>query len=110
VDMFDCVMPSRNARNGMLFTRNGIINIKNRKWRDDHSPLDPGGTSFVDHAYSKAYLRHLLLSKELLGPMIATLHNLSFYVELMEEARQKIEEKGLRSWAEDLAPRLMERR
>ena len=110
VDMFDCVMPSRNARNGMLFTRSGIINIKNRKWRDDHSPLDPEGSSFVDQAYSKAYLRHLILSKELLGPMIATLHNLSFYVKLMEEARERIEKGGLRRWVEDLAPRLMERR
>ena len=110
VDMFDCVMPTRNARNGMLFTREGIINIKNSKWRDDLSPLDPEGTSFVDRSYSKAYLRHLMVAKEMLGPMIATLHNLGFYQELLREARERIAEGSFAEWSEELAPRLMERR
>ncbi len=109
VDMFDCVMPTRNARNGMLFTRQGIINIKNRKWRDDHSLLDPEGNSFVDRSYSKAYLRHLILSKEMLGPMIATLHNLRFYTDLLREAGERIEDGSFKDWSEELAPRLMER-
>lgn len=110
VDMFDCVMPSRNARNGMLFTWDGIINIKNRKWRKDPSLVDPQGSSFVDSSYSKAYLRHLMLSKELLGPMIATLHNLAFYADLMDRAREHIEKGDFGDWSKELAPLLMERR
>jgi queuine tRNA-ribosyltransferase len=90
IDMFDCVMPTRNGRNGMLFTRNGIINIKNNKWRDDFSPVDPEGTSFVDHQYSKAYLRHLFQAKEMLGAQIGSIHNLAFYLWLVGEARQQI--------------------
>ncbi|HPD54593.1 MAG TPA: tRNA guanosine(34) transglycosylase Tgt [Bacteroidia bacterium] len=90
VDMFDCVMPTRNARNGMLFTRQGIINIRNEKWKDDHGPIDPDGTSFVDQYYSRAYLRHLVVSKEILAAQIATLHNLAFYLDLVTEARQRI--------------------
>lgn len=109
VDMFDCVMPTRNARNGMLFTRRGIINIRNRKWRDDHSPLDPEGSSSVDLEYSKAYLRHLMLAKEMLGPMIATLHNLAFYSQLMKDIRHHIEKGDLKEWGEDLARISMER-
>ena len=80
VDMFDCVMPTRNGRNGMLFTKNGIMNMKNRKWADDFSPLDPDGTSYVDKTYSKAYLRHLFISQELLAMQIASIHNFAFYV------------------------------
>ena len=90
VDMFDCVMPTRNGRNGMLFTSNGIINIKNEKWKYDFSPLDENGTTYVDRDYSKAYLRHLIISKEILGPMIATVHNLGFYLWLVKEARKHI--------------------
>ncbi|MBL4670135.1 MAG: tRNA guanosine(34) transglycosylase Tgt, partial [Flavobacteriales bacterium] len=90
IDMFDCVMPTRNARNGMLFTQKGTINIKNKKWEDDFSLLDSDGTSYVDSYYSKAYLRHLVISKERLGAQIATLHNLSFYMWLVTEAREQI--------------------
>ena len=90
IDMFDCVMPTRNARNGMLFTKNGSINIRNEKWKEDFSPIDPDGTAFVDLQYSKAYLRHLIISKEILGAQIATIHNLSFYLWLTTEARNQI--------------------
>jgi queuine tRNA-ribosyltransferase len=90
IDMFDCVMPTRNARNGMLFTRNGIINIKNEKWKNDFSPIDADSDLFADLHYSKAYLRHLVHSKEILGSQIATLHNLHFYIWLVKTAREKI--------------------
>ncbi|TXB65100.1 tRNA guanosine(34) transglycosylase Tgt [Vicingus serpentipes] len=90
IDMFDCVMPTRNARNGMLFTSQGTINIKNKKWENDLSPIDPDGTSYVDSFYSKAYLRHLIISKEILGAQIATIHNLAFYLWLVTEAREQI--------------------
>ena len=90
IDMFDCVMPTRNARNGMLFTRHGLINIKNEKWKNDFSPVDPDSDLFSDLNYSKAYLRHLIHSKEILGAQIATLHNLHFYLWLVKEAREKI--------------------
>ena len=90
IDMFDCVMPTRNGRNGWLFTRNGRINIKNEKWKNDFSPVDEGGTSYVDQLYSKAYLRHLFVSNEILGAMIASQHNLAFYLWLVKEARKKI--------------------
>ena len=92
IDMFDCVMPSRNARNGMLFTSEGIINIKNKKWENDFNAIDPNGFSSVDKRYSKSYLRHLFVSKEMLGPQIASIHNLSFYLWLVNESRTKIEE------------------
>ena len=98
IDMFDCVMPTRNARNGMLFTKNGIINIRNEKWKNDFSPLDEEGTSFVDSYYTKAYLRHLVISKEMLAAQIATLHNLSFYLWLVTEARNKIIEGTFTEW------------
>lgn len=98
VDMFDCVMPTRNARNGMLFTKNGIMNMRNQKWKDDFSLLDPEGDSFVDHLYTKAYLRHLLISKEILGAQIASLHNLAFYLWLVKEARKHIIEGDFYSW------------
>jgi len=106
VDMFDCVMPTRNARNGMLFTSEGIINIKNVKWKEDFSPLDPNGTSFVDTFYSKAYLRHLIISKEILGSQIASLHNLSFYLWLVSEARKQILAGTFSTWKDQIIPKL----
>jgi queuine tRNA-ribosyltransferase len=109
IDMFDCVIPTRNGRNGMLFTRNGIINIKNEKWKEDFSPLEEGGDVFVDKEYSKAYLRHLFISKEILSAMIATIHNLGFYMWLMKEARKKIEEGNFREWKDVMVKKLMER-
>lgn len=109
VDMFDCVMPTRNGRNGMIFTSEGIINIKNKKWEDDFSPLDPNGTSFVDSDYSKAYLRHLFAANEYLGRQIASVHNLRFYLWLVAEARQKIIEGSFRNWKEAMIPKLEKR-
>ncbi len=101
VDMFDCVMPTRNGRNGMLFTANGIINIRNKKWESDHSPIDENGSSFVDQ-YSKAYLRHLIISNEMLGAQIASQHNLAFYLWLVKTARRKIEEGGFKNWKNEM--------
>ncbi|MBZ0243890.1 MAG: tRNA guanosine(34) transglycosylase Tgt, partial [Bacteroidales bacterium] len=98
IDMFDCVMPTRNARNGMLFTSNGIINIRNAKWKADFSPIDENGLSFVDKQYSRAYLRHLFVAGEMLGSMIASLHNLSFYLWLVKEARKHILSGDFASW------------
>ena len=109
VDMFDCVMPTRNGRNGMLFTRNGIINIKNNKWRDDFSPIDPDGTSFVDHQYSKAYLRHLFQAKEMLGAQIGSIHNLAFYLWLVGEARQQILAGTFNGWKEQMVKQVGQR-
>jgi queuine tRNA-ribosyltransferase len=108
VDMFDCVMPSRNGRNGMLFTRDGKINIRNKKWENDHSPIDENGSSFVD-SYSKAYLRHLVISNEMLGAQIATQHNLAFYLWLVQTARQKILEGSFSTWKNDMVNRLKHR-
>lgn len=102
VDMFDCVMPTRNARNGMLFTRNGIINIQNRKWANDYSPIDAESDLHADQVYTKAYLRHLMHSKEMLGAQIATLHNLHFYLWLVNEAREKIIEGTFYPWKEKM--------
>jgi queuine tRNA-ribosyltransferase len=107
VDMFDCVMPTRNARNGMLFTSEGTINLKNSKWKDDFSPLDPNGTSFVDSYYSKAYVRHLFAANELLGLQIATLHNLSFYLWLTGEARRRIKDGSFRDWKDEMVKKLV---
>ncbi len=98
VDMFDCVMPTRNARNGMLFTSQGTINIKNKKWEKDYSMLDPSGTSFVDNMYTKSYVRHLFKSNEILGKQIATLHNIRFYIWLMEEAQKQIKLGSFTKW------------
>jgi queuine tRNA-ribosyltransferase len=109
IDMFDCVMPTRNARNGMLFTKNGIINIRNEKWKNDFSAIDEEGTSFVDTYYSKAYLRHLVISKEILAAQIATLHNLSFYLWLIKEARLKIGEGSFLEWKNKMVKQLGER-
>lgn len=98
VDMFDCVMPTRNGRNGMLFTSEGIINMRNKKWEDDFSPVDPNGTAWVDTYFSKAYLRHLFVCKEILALEIASLHNLSFYLWLVEETRKHIIEDDFHVW------------
>jgi queuine tRNA-ribosyltransferase len=109
IDMFDCVMPTRNGRNGMLFTSEGILNMKNEKWKNDHSPLDPAGTSYVDQAYSRAFIRHLFVAGEMLGPMIATVHNLGFYLELMKQAREKIREGNYASWKNIMVKKLQQR-
>jgi queuine tRNA-ribosyltransferase len=109
VDMFDCVMPTRNGRNGMLFTRNGVMNMRNNKWKDDFSPVDPESNCFVDQQYSKAYLRHLIISKEILGAQIATLHNLSFYLWLMEEARNQIQAGNFNDWKNIMVKKLTTR-
>ncbi len=106
VDMFDCVMPTRNGRNGQLFTAEGIINIKNEKWKNDFSAIDPGGDSYVDQQYSKAYLRHLIISGELLGAQMASLHNLRFYLWLMEEARRQIGEGKFAAWKNEMVYKL----
>ena len=104
--MFDCVMPSRNARHGMLFTSEGIINIKNEKWAMDFSPIDPNGTAYVDQVYTKAYLRHLIKAKENLGIQIATIHNLAFYLQLVKEARKQILAGTFSQWKEKMIPKL----
>jgi len=102
VDMMDCVMPTRNGRNGMLFTRNGIMNMRNRKWADDFSPLDPGGPAWIDEEYSKAYVRHLFISQEILAMQIASIHNLAFYLWLVKEARKHILAGDFKSWKEQM--------
>lgn len=109
VDMFDCVMPTRNGRNGMLFTSEGILNMRNEKWKNDFSPVDPNGTSFVDHHYTKAYLRHLYISKEMLAAQIGSLHNLTFYLWLVKEARKHIIEGDFASWKEVMVKKLTTR-
>jgi len=109
VDMFDCVMPTRNGRNGMLFTREGIINIRNEKWQHDFSPIDPDGTSFVDQTYTKAYLRHLTIAGEMLAAQIASLHNITFYLWLVNEAREKITEGTFPAWKEKMVIKLAHR-
>ncbi|MCD4711603.1 MAG: tRNA guanosine(34) transglycosylase Tgt [Bacteroidales bacterium] len=106
VDMFDCVMPTRNGRNGMLFTSEGIINIKNRKWMDDYSPIDTSDNSFVDTQYSRAYLRHLIISGEMLGAQIASLHNLAFYLWLVRKAFEEIKSGTFTAWKEKMIPAL----
>ena len=106
VDMFDCVMPTRNARNGMLFTKNGTINIKNKKWKDDNSEIDPDGNTFVDKLYTKAYLRHLFTINEFLGKEIATIHNLGFYSWLIEEVKTAIKEDRFLKWKNEMVKRL----
>ena len=109
VDMFDCVMPTRNGRNGMIFTSEGIINIKNKKWEDDFGPLDPNGPTFVDSQYSKAYLRHLFAANEYLGRQIASVHNLGFYLWLTGEARKQIEAGTFASWKNIMVEKLQRR-
>lgn len=109
VDMFDCVMPTRNGRNGMLFTSQGIMNMKNEKWKNDFSPLDEFGTSYVDKVYSKAYVRHLFVSKELLAMQIASIHNLAFYLWLVSEARAHIAQGDFSMWKKEMIFRLGQR-
>ena len=109
VDMFDCVMPTRNGRNGMIFTINGVMNLRNKKWEDDFTELDPAGTSVVDHAYSRAYVRHLIHAQEMLGLQILSIHNLAFYLHLVGEARQHILAGDFKQWKDDLLPRLKQR-
>jgi len=106
VDMFDCVMPSRNARNGMIFTSEGTINIKNKKWADDFSPIDENGTSYVDSTYSKAYVRHLFTVNEMLGKQITTLHNIRFYLWLMEQAREHLAAETFTEWKNKMVKKL----
>lgn len=109
VDMFDCVMPTRNGRNAMIFTRNGIMNMRNKKWENDFTPLDPDGTSYVDHTYSRAYVRHLFHAQEMLGMQIASIHNLAFYLWLVGEARQHIIAGDFSSWKSVMVKKLSER-
>jgi queuine tRNA-ribosyltransferase len=109
VDMFDCVMPTRNGRNGMIFTQNGIMNMRNKKWEDDFTELDPCGTSYVDHQYTRAYVRHLIHAQEMLGLEILSIHNLAFYLWLVGEARKHILAGDFKSWKDDITPRLMQR-
>ena len=109
VDMFDCVMPTRNGRNGMLFTWNGIMNMRNSKWAEDFSPIDPDGASFVDRTYSRAYLHHLFIAKEMFAAMIASEHNLAFYLDLVREARLHIEAGDFASWKETTVKRISSR-
>ena len=109
IDMFDCVMPTRNARNGMLFTRNGIINIKNEKWKDDFTPIEAESDLMMDQIYTKAYLRHLIRSQEILGAQIASLHNLHFYLWLVKQAREKIIDGTFYDWKEKMVKVLGQR-
>ncbi|OYD47188.1 tRNA guanosine(34) transglycosylase Tgt [Sphingobacterium cellulitidis] len=109
IDMFDCVMPTRNARNGMLFTQNGIINIKNEKWKDDFSPIEAESDLLVDQIHTKAYLRHLIRSQEILGAQIASLHNLHFYLWLVNQAREKIIDGTFYDWKNKMVPVLGQR-
>lgn len=109
VDMFDCVMPTRNGRNGMLFTWNGIMNMRNQKWADDFSPIDPDGASFVDHVYTKAYLRHLFIAGEMFAAQLASEHNLAFYLDLVRVAREHIIAGDFTPWKEATVKKLMTR-
>ena len=109
VDMFDCVMPTRNGRNGQIFTSEGVINIRNKKWENDFSPIDPNGVTFVDHQYTKAYLHHLVVCKEMLAAQIASLHNTAFYLWLVGEARKHIIAGDFKPWKEEMVVKLSRR-
>ena len=109
VDMMDCVMPTRNGRNGMLFTKNGIMNMRNKKWADDFSPIEIDGASEVDRMYSRAYLRHLFVSQEILAMQIASIHNLAFYLWLVGEARRHILAGDFKAWKDETVVRVMQR-
>lgn len=109
IDMFDCVMPTRNARNGMLFTSAGIINIRNEKWKDDLSPIDADLGGYASTHYSKAYLRHLIISKEILGAQIASIHNLTFYLWLVKEARKRINDGTFATWKNEMVKKVKTR-
>ena len=109
IDMFDCVMPTRNGRNGMIFTWQGVMNLRNKKWEDDFTELDPCGTSWVDHAYSRAYVRHLIHAGEMLGLQILSIHNLAFYLDLVTQARQHILAGDYESWMNTVLPQITQR-
>jgi queuine tRNA-ribosyltransferase len=109
IDMFDCVMPTRNARNGMLFTTEGTINMKNEKWKDDFSPIDSGLASYASNFYTKAYVRHLLKADEMLGAMICSVHNLTFYLWLVGQAREQIIAGTFKTWKDQMVVKLMQR-
>ena len=109
IDMFDCVIPTRNGRNAMLFTSNGVINIDNKKWENDFSPIDEGIDSPFSAFYNKSYLRHLIKSKEILGLTIASVHNLAFYLWLVKEARKQIEQDNFLGWKGEMVERLKQR-
>ena len=109
IDMFDCVMPTRNGRNGMLFTWNGIMNMRNAKWKEDFSPLDPSGASYVDEYYSRAYIHHLFIAGEMFAAMVASQHNLAFYLDLVRTAREHIEAGDFKAWKDATVPKLMQR-
>jgi queuine tRNA-ribosyltransferase len=109
IDMFDCVMPTRNARNGMIFTGQGILNMRNEKWKDDFSPVDPDGLAFVDNLYSRAYLRHLFVCNEMLASIIATMHNLTFYLNLVTKAREHIVKGDFVYWKNQMVPKISQR-
>jgi queuine tRNA-ribosyltransferase len=109
VDMFDCVMPTRNGRNGMIFTWQGVMNLRNKKWEDDFTELDPYGTSYVDHAYTRAYARHLIHAQEMLGLEILSIHNLAFYLDLVTQARQHILAGDFSAWKASVMPNLIKR-
>jgi queuine tRNA-ribosyltransferase len=109
VDMFDCVMPTRNARHGLLFTSEGILNIRNEKWKMDFTPIDSEGETFVDSQYNKAYLRHLFHCNEILGAQIASIHNVGFYLWLVKTARKKIQEGVFYDWKKKILPKLSQR-
>ena len=109
VDMMDCVMPTRNGRNGMIFTRNGIMNLRNKKWADDFAPLDEGGAAWVDEVYSRAYVRHLFVTQELLAMQIASIHNLAFYLWLVGEVRKHIIEGDFKAWKTEMVQRVTQR-
>ena len=106
VDMFDCVMPTRNGRNGMIFTWDGILNMRNEKWKYDFTPIDINSELFADQEYTRAYLRHLFVSEEMLGPMIGSIHNLHFYLDLVKTARKKIEEGTFSTWKSEILPKI----
>ena len=109
VDMFDCVMPTRNGRNGMIFTWQGVMNLRNKKWEDDFTELDPTGCSYVDHAYTRAYARHLVHAQEMLGLEILSIHNLSFYLDLVTQARQHILAGDFSTWKASVMPQITAR-
>ena len=109
VDMFDCVLPTRNARNGLIYTMNGSINIKNKKWKNDFSLIDDEGDCYVDKNYSKAYLRHLIVSNEMLGKQIASIHNLAFYRRLINKAKEEIKKENFYNWKQSIIKKLNNR-
>ena len=109
VDQFDCVMPTRNGRNGQIFTWQGVMNMRNKKWEDDFTELDPTGTSYVDHQYTRAYVRHLIHAEEMLGLEILSIHNLAFYLELVRTARMHIIEGDFKHWKDGVMPQIMQR-